>query len=342
MTATHSTITTRDRRFRPRGIAQLSCTIVGVALLALVGCEPQPAADQRLPADAIPWDGPIDGFPRTPSWNPQFDWNRPLADPAVHQYRLAGRKDAVGETWIPLRLLEPMRGRWTLDPQQDSTPPRPDDLRLELRLMPRTLPRWRMVGSALLNVERDSTWIEFIQSQADQVLKLKVDCQWSDGLELTVAAHFQCVPESAPMPLTMQNLHHAEQFTTTLGQRLTAQLQWLASRTPPPGAKAAGPAAALKEQRKLLERQWKQINAAAQRLEHLKSLQQTLEQEGRLHLRLTSAATGQEWKLTPVGQASSLSPPPLSPPRLSPRHPPKSQPPSRPTPRAPTIPPREP
>ena len=280
-------------------LTRIQCAALGALLAALAGCDPQPAADQRLPADAIPWD-------------------QPLADPSTHHYRLAGRKDAVGETWIPLRLLEPMRSRWKMTPMDDATqenaprenapreatPPRLDDLRLELRLMPRTLPRWRIVGSALLKVERDSTWIEFIQSQADQVLKLKVDCQWSNGLELVVAAHFQCVPESAPLPLTMQNLHQAEQFTTTFGQRLTAQLQWLAARTPPPGAKSTGPAAALAEQRKLLERQWKQVNLAAQRLEHLKSLQQTLEQEGRLHLRLTSAATGQEWKLTPAGHTS--------------------------------------
>lgn len=298
--------------------------LAGVASLVLAGCggeplgrepagreplgrEPlgrEPGGGESLPAGGFQYDAPFPGRTPLPS-TPPFGSPTALAD-----FQLAGRgrKEPVGEQFLQLRLSEPLVGRWRIADPLESPPkggPRivwePSELRLEVRLLPRSLPRWRLVGSSSLNAARDSTWLEFVQSKSDQVLKLKVDCRWTNCLELVVSSHFQLGPEAAPVPLTPANRHKAEQFTQFMGQRLTTQLQWLTARGGggAGGGRGGTGAAKMVELKKQLEQQLKVVESARLRLEHLATLQQTLEQEGRVHVRLVSPATGEEVPLAP-------------------------------------------
>jgi hypothetical protein len=219
-----------------------------------------------------------------------------------------------------------MTSRWRASDESSDAVSSPDDLRVEVRLFPKALPRWRLVGSSALNANGDSTWIEFTQAKLDQVLKLKVDCRWTNSLEVTAVAHFQPAPDGPTAPLSMANRQKADQHLAQLEQQLAQQRQWLMARGAvpgngfsgngisgngfaaggrfPPGGKGAtsgnAMAAKLTELRKLWEQQSKLATAVRERLDRLATLQQTLEQEGRLHIRVVRFSTGAEVPLVAV------------------------------------------
>lgn len=231
-----------------------------------------------------------------------------------------GRKETPSGHFVTLRLLEPMTSRWRVADEAADAAASPDDLRVEVRLFPKALPRWRLVGSSALNATGDSTWIEFTQAKIDQVLKLKVDCRWANGLEVAAVAHFQPAPDGPAAPLSMANRHKADQHLAQLEQQLAQQRQWLAARGAFPGggpagggftgggfsaggkssASGKGAAAKLTEWRKMWEQQTKLAATVRERLDRLATLQQTLEQEGRLHIRLVRFSTGAEVPLVAV------------------------------------------
>ncbi|MFO0821466.1 MAG: hypothetical protein U1A77_26215 [Pirellulales bacterium] len=263
------------------------------------------------PFEFIPRDMPGDEHQKPGRVLPAR-WPPPFHGHELALSNVAGRKEPVGEQFLQLRLAEPLVGRWKLAAVGDP-PAEPaiesSDLRLEVRLLPKSLPRWRMVGSSTLNAAQDTTWIEFIGNKSDQVLKLKVDCQWTDSLRLVLTPYFQLSPDAPPLPLTAANREKAEQWMQWQGRRIQTQLQWLAARGGGGAGVGAGGGAgggkkgaagpSLLENRKLLEQQWKVVEAARARYEHLAELQRTLEQEGRVHVRLVSFTSGEELALTP-------------------------------------------
>lgn len=285
---------------------------LGVVGMLLAGCDqslersstqsPAPSSLDGLPSD-IPWSEP----PQPPGRALPARWPPPFHGYQLALQEVAGRKDPVGEQFLQLRLAEPLVGRWKLAAVGDP-PAEPavesSDLRLEVRLLPKSLPRYRIVGSSTLNAVQDTTWIEFIGNKSDQVLKLKIDCQWTDSLRLVLTPYFQLLPDAQPLPLTTANRDKADQWMQWHGRRIQTQLQWLTARGGGAtggagGGKKAGAAPNLLENRKLLEQQWKQVESARARFEHLAALQRTLEQEGRVHVRLVSFASGDELALAP-------------------------------------------
>ncbi len=247
-----------------------------------------------------------------------------------------GRKETPSGSFLTLRLLEPMNSRWrvantAVDNAANSagnnaanntvdTVAAPDDLRVEVRLFPKSLPRWRLVGSSALNATGDSTWIEFTQAKLDQVLKLKVDCRWTNSLEITAVAHFQPAPDGPSAPLSMATRQKADQHLAQLEQQLAQQRQWLAARgaftdggfagqgfggggfsaSGKSSSSGKGATSKLTEWRKMWEQQSKLAVAVRERLDRLATLQQTLEQEGRLHIRLVRFSTGAEVPLVAI------------------------------------------
>lgn len=316
-----------------------------------------------------------------PERRPSANEANPIESPADHRRQWVGgpgqplaltlvqrgRLETPSGHFLTLRLLEPMSSRWRVADEAADAAKSPDDLRVEVRLFPRALPRWRLVGSASLNATGDTTWIEFNQAKLDQVLKLKVDCRWANGLEVTAVAHFQPVPDGPTVPLSMAHRQKADQQLAQWEQQLTQQRQWLAARgafpngagfasngmagngfagngfasngfagngmagngfagkaatgngfpaggfqpagfagggnVAPAGKGAAGGkgvAAKLTEWRKIWEQQAKQAGVVRERLERLSTLQQTLEQEGRLHIRVVRFSTGEEVGLVAI------------------------------------------
>ncbi|MFO0871658.1 MAG: hypothetical protein U0935_22260 [Pirellulales bacterium] len=282
-----------------------------IAGLILGGCHSAADVPDGLPPSSIPYDRlPARDWPAAQPLPAR--WTPPLAG-----YQLAARKEAESGQLFPLRLADRLVMRWRLarDPRPDdaggagtagaATGPGAgvDDWRVEVRLVPRSLPKWRLVGSSLLQASRDTTWLEFVETKADQVLKLKLECCWTDRLELAVTPFFQLAPTAQPLPLTPAHRQRAEQLTVLTGQRLTTQLQWLAARSggggKGGGGSGGGGTAQATAWRKQLEQQLKIVQAARERLAHLDQLQQTLQQEGRLQVRLLSFSTGEEIPLAP-------------------------------------------
>lgn len=185
---------------------------------------------------------------------------------------------------VPIQLAEPMRGRWKL---ADSTIA-PADVQLELRLGPRGIPRSRFVGSTTLKAERDSTWIEFNQAKADQVLKLRVDCKADPELEVNVTPFLQVNATSQPTKYSPVLEQRVEQYAEFVARRNEWQLQLLGGGSNK--GKASKAPASVQRARLVLEYQLKGAEEARERLARLGELRDKLEGTAVLEIRAARVA----------------------------------------------------
>ncbi|HND54690.1 MAG TPA: hypothetical protein PLV92_19900 [Pirellulaceae bacterium] len=233
-----------------------------------------------------------------------------------HMTLVAKKGDQVGEQFVRLKLSEQVAGRWQrTDAPVDSTKSTTTsssistkavadsavaEWQVELRVMPKGLLKSRFVGSSMMTAAKGETWIEFLQTKPDQVLKLHVTCQYSDHLELHVVPLFQLHPDQRPVLLTPANRRKAELLTVVGLQRANAYLHWLnAKASATKGGKGGPQTAKIAAAKKQMQQSIKLLEAARERLEHLGILLAQLEQEGKLHIRLIDSRTGKEIPLTP-------------------------------------------
>lgn len=210
-----------------------------------------------------------------------------LATQALAERRLEGAEPPAAI--VPIQLAEPMRGRWKFADSGLA----PADVQLELKLGPRGIPRSRFVGSTMLKAERDSTWIEFNQSKADQVLKLRVDCQADPELEVSVTPFLQVNATSQPTKYSSTFEQRVEQYAEFVARRSEWQLQMLGGGSSK-GKPSKAPAS-VQRARMVLEYQLKGAEEARERLARLSELRDKLEGTAGLEIRATRVAD-----LTPV------------------------------------------
>lgn len=189
-----------------------------------------------------------------------------------------------------LELSTPMRGQWrVLDEGLASR-----DVRLELRLGPKGIPKSRFVGSTLLRAERDTTWIEFTGSRLDQVLKLRVDCRADRELEVVITPYVQTNAGAGMV-----------RYSEALERRLKVQSEFVARRSEyqmrmlgaAPGGKDGQTIFLSSNQltpsgertRMMADYHYRAAREAQQRLEHLDLLREKLDGAARLEIRASRA-----------------------------------------------------
>jgi len=206
---------------------------------------------------------------------------------------------------LPIHLASPMRWRWRVadgkqahgsqahGKQAEGTLALPD-LRLELRLGPRGIPKCRFVGSTILKAERDTTWIEFMGSRLDQVLKLRVDCRADDEVELVITPYVQANAGAGLIRYTEAVERRLKLQAELVARRSEYQMRMLGAA---PGGKdgqtiflsSAKLTPSGERTRLMADYHYKEAREAQERLWQLDILREKLEGTARLEVRATRA-----------------------------------------------------
>lgn len=194
------------------------------------------------------------------------------------------RRPTRGEP-LTLNFGEPtIVARWDV-----ATAPDPGRIKVELRMGSRE-PRYRFVGGSTISAARGSTWIEYMDKRSAEALKLKVECDYKNGVQLTVTPYFQMPGDSQVVRLSAATYKKARQQADLAVQQLNVQLAAL-----PPGGKKGGkqgasPAAQLRGQ---LEKRLAAAQAAQSQLANVAEIRDAVDGKGKILVRALMEVEGQ-------------------------------------------------
>ncbi|MFO0816345.1 MAG: hypothetical protein U1A77_00305 [Pirellulales bacterium] len=201
-----------------------------------------------------------------------------------------------GKLLLPLR--RPTRGdpltlsfdeptivaRWEV-----ATPPEPSRIKVELRMGARE-PRYRFVGGSTISAARGSTWIEYMDKRSAEALKLKVECEYKNGVQLTVTPFFQIPGDTQVVRLSGSTYKKAKEQTELAVRQLTAQLAALPPASKKGGKGQSSPVAQLRGQ---IEKRLAAAQTAQTQLANIAEIRDAVDGKGKILVRATMEVEGQ-------------------------------------------------
>lgn len=205
---------------------------------------------------------------------------------------------------LAIHLTAPMRGQWRLIAGEID----PRELRLDVRLGPRHVPKHRMPRGTLLQAERGTTWIEFIGGPLDDVLRLRIDCRTDKLVDVVVTPYVQPGSTGGSMRYTEFAERRLDQLADVAAQRAEIQLRLLGAvpakdgKSAPRGGGALTPAGI--RAKMLADYQYQAARETQKRLAHLDRLREQLDGVAELEVRVLRADGGAP---VPIVEAASTS-----------------------------------
>lgn len=255
---------------------------------------------------------------------------------AADSFEAAGgsvARPAEGAGRLTLHLSAPMRGQWKVLDADIAL----RDLRVDLRLGPRGVPKHRFPRGTVLQAERGTTWVEFIGGPLDDVLALRIDCRTEkvpekvpdkapakssanapdptprkagdSVLDVIVTPYLRPDPTSNTVRYTEYLERRLDQLADVAAQRAELQLRMLGAVPAKDGRSAPRGASGLSvtgiRAKMLADYQYQAARETQKRLGHFERLRDQLDGIAELEVRVVRADEGRSVHIAELASTST-------------------------------------